>query len=345
MHIIIFKVLKYYSECVHFLNNILKGNWVLKWVMDVTNSFQKFYNNIKNEPENDWCNISRLNYQYNFMHDCYEDVLIEKYVEFENTPSDEEEEDGNDENENDDGKDDNDDNYDNYEYEDESQYDDEKNGDEREGGEDDNVIENENNQNIDDDDDDDSTVDMYDDNDDTDDTDNEMEEEDENKENENKDENVENSIIAIPSLTEKTQNLIKRTLLYSDLQIHNLLTIKYNGIYFVKMINPEDNMLQKVNCFPNTFQPSKVTFLAVEYTSSCTSTPVSLFISKMKFAVGSEILNYIFVQRQLAYNYGNQIKFDMDYKLKIIDSNFNFLHLNKHKHILINENGYEVKNH
>jgi len=121
----------------------------------------------------------------------------------------------------------------------------------------------------------------------------------------------------------------------------NLFILKVDNCFFTKIIyqtNPRTTKLQV------RYKKSNVTFMTIEYVHSSLKTPLLIDLSSFNFTAESEILGYIFIYWYLKRKYGNWINkiFDVNYKLNIIDNDFNIFELKPQNYILLNENSYEV---
>jgi hypothetical protein len=85
--------------------------------------------------------------------------------------------------------------------------------------------------------------------------------------------------------------------------------------------------------------------MTIEYVHSLLKTPILIDLSEFNFTIESEILSFLFVYWYLKRKYGNWVNqiFDLNYKLNIIDSDFNMFQLKFYNFILLNENDYNIK--
>jgi hypothetical protein len=140
--------------------------------------------------------------------------------------------------------------------------------------------------------------------------------------------------ILIPSLKKKNS-------ITSELSL-KLFILKLNRFYFTKIvyeINPQSIKI------PTTYKKSNVKFMTIEYVHSLLKTPILIDLSEFNFTIESEILSFLFVYWYLKRKYGNWVNqiFDLNYKLNIIDSDFNMFQLKFYNFILLNENDYNIK--
>lgn len=121
-----------------------------------------------------------------------------------------------------------------------------------------------------------------------------------------------------------------------------LLTMKNNKCYYTKIINKRHNI---TNLFPYNYIISNVKFVTIEYCHPSLKTPIQINLSNKYYAVGSEILDPNFIYRYFMHLYGNWINnfFDtINYKLSIIDENFNMIILKPTQYITLGENNFQV---
>lgn len=121
----------------------------------------------------------------------------------------------------------------------------------------------------------------------------------------------------------------------------NLFILKVDNCFFTKIIyqtNPRTTQL------PVKYKKSNVTFMTIEYVHSSLKTPLLIDLSSFNFTDESEILGYIFIYWYLKRKYGNWVNkiFDLNYRLNIIDSDFNIFELKPQSYILLKENSYEI---
>lgn len=90
-------------------------------------------------------------------------------------------------------------------------------------------------------------------------------------------------------------------------------------------------------------EKSNVRFLCIEYKHPKLSNVLNIILNEKCFYKDNEILSPCFLSRYLAYNYGTHMFFeDMNYTLTIIDSNLNFLTINKDSSIKLLIDDYEI---
>jgi hypothetical protein len=88
---------------------------------------------------------------------------------------------------------------------------------------------------------------------------------------------------------------------------------------------------------------SKVKFLNISYTHPNMPNEIILEIPHNMFFVGNHILSAAFVLRMLEYTVGSSVVFDMNYKLKIIDSNITYFEMDSHEYLELERDTYNLK--
>ena len=121
-----------------------------------------------------------------------------------------------------------------------------------------------------------------------------------------------------------------------------LFLLKAEDFYYSKLIYHSSKM-RNVD-IPMNYKISNVTFMTIEFVTPSLKTPLIIDLSNFKFAVGSNILNYTFIYWYLYNQYGNWVEtvFDFNYKIHIIDSEFNIVELLPFNYLYLKENEYEV---
>ena len=89
--------------------------------------------------------------------------------------------------------------------------------------------------------------------------------------------------------------------------------------------------------------PSKVRFLNVSYTNPDMSNEIVLEIPDNMFFVGNHLLSATFLLRMLEYTVGSTVSFNMDYKLKIIDSNIQYFEMDSNEYLELELDKYNLK--
>ena len=89
--------------------------------------------------------------------------------------------------------------------------------------------------------------------------------------------------------------------------------------------------------------PSKVRFLNIYYTNPNMSNEILLEIPHTMFYVGNQLLSATFVLRMLEYTVGSGVSFDMDYKLKIMDSNIQYFEMDSNEYLELELDTYNIK--
>lgn len=118
---------------------------------------------------------------------------------------------------------------------------------------------------------------------------------------------------------------------------NSLLLVKTDD--FIKCNIVEDkNSLENI---PKNINTTKKHFLTVTYGHPKLECEIELDINGF-FVENNEILNYIFVLRQLKYQTEKFI-FDSEYYVKIIDNKCNIITINSKQYVKITNNNYEIK--
>ena len=89
--------------------------------------------------------------------------------------------------------------------------------------------------------------------------------------------------------------------------------------------------------------PSKVRFLNVSYTNPNMSNEILLEIPFNMFFVGNHLLSAVFVLRMLEYTVGSNVTFDMNYKLKIMDSNIQYFEMDSNEYLELELDTYTLQ--
>lgn len=121
-----------------------------------------------------------------------------------------------------------------------------------------------------------------------------------------------------------------------------LLTLKNNDCYYTKIIDKRHN---NNNLFPCNYTISNVKFVTIEYCHPSLKTPIQINLSNKCYAAGSEILDPNFIYRYFMHLHGNWINAFFDttnYKISIIDENFNMIILKPTQYITLGENNFQV---
>lgn len=93
---------------------------------------------------------------------------------------------------------------------------------------------------------------------------------------------------------------------------------------------------------PDTVCKSNVKFISVEYTHPSMTETIPLTIPHEMFVCGNILFTNAFVLRAL-FHQPTPFFFDMDYKIKIVDSNINIFELKSNECIVLKENAYDVQ--
>ena len=126
-------------------------------------------------------------------------------------------------------------------------------------------------------------------------------------------------------------------------ELNNL--IENNSLLLVKTddytkcnIIEDKNSLENI---PKNINTTKKYFFTVTYGHPKLENEIELNVNGF-FVENNEILNYIFVLRQLKYQKEKFI-FDSEYYIKIIDSKCNIITMNSKQYVKITSNNYEIK--
>ena len=88
---------------------------------------------------------------------------------------------------------------------------------------------------------------------------------------------------------------------------------------------------------------SNVKFISIEYTHALQETPIDIKLDERSYAIGNELFSPAFMLNALE-NQSEPYHFDMDYVVKLIDTDVKSLSINSKEYILIDaENEYVVK--
>jgi hypothetical protein len=90
------------------------------------------------------------------------------------------------------------------------------------------------------------------------------------------------------------------------------------------------------------FFKSKVSFLSILYIHPKMKEEVALKIPKSMYYVGNQILSTAFVYRLLEYTVGYMFYFDMNYQLKLMDNNMQYVELKSDQYIELEYNSYKI---
>ena len=114
--------------------------------------------------------------------------------------------------------------------------------------------------------------------------------------------------------------------------------------YIVK--NTKANNFNEQITLPSTniiFDKSNVFFLTIQYfqNNDMNEIPITLDIPKTMYIVDNELLSPTFIYRCLKYQ-GYSSKFNMSYKIKLIDHEINMIELNYSQYIILKKNNYVI---
>lgn len=158
-------------------------------------------------------------------------------------------------------------------------------------------------------------------------------------------------------LVENNDVTIKQEKLLSESEKQFLLSLNYidcfnivNNYNFIK-----DSILllkEKDKCFVYVIKTkkdspdlnknfSRLRFLSIVYVNNKTNEFVNLNMDEEMYIVGNELFSPTFIYK-LLLNVKEENKFNLDYNLKLIDNNINFMELNKNNYIKIYENDSKI---
>lgn len=116
--------------------------------------------------------------------------------------------------------------------------------------------------------------------------------------------------------------------------IDTFFTLKQDDVYIIRTVENFTDINAK---------ESDVKFISIEYTHALQETPIDLKLSNRAYVIGNELFSPAFVLNALE-NQSEPYHFDMDYVVKLIDTDVKSLSINSKEYILINaENEYVVK--
>jgi len=100
------------------------------------------------------------------------------------------------------------------------------------------------------------------------------------------------------------------------------------------------NMIDKYD-EKNTFEPSNVKLLAIEYKHPAMNEPVLIQLDRSWFLCGNQLLSQLFVRRYLDYQ-PSPFYFDGKYTITLIDNNMNVTKIDHSNYIVIEKDGYRI---
>lgn len=148
-------------------------------------------------------------------------------------------------------------------------------------------------------------------------------------------------------------NIFKHYKIKGYIEVDNkLIVVKTKqSQYIVKnLFDNINNDLSEINEIPMTIfydtnllrEESNVYFLTVQYfQNSDDDIPITLDIPKTMYLVDNELLTPTFIYRCLKYQ-GYAFKFNMLYKIKIIDNQIKMIQLDYTKYIVLKKNDYVI---
>jgi len=116
--------------------------------------------------------------------------------------------------------------------------------------------------------------------------------------------------------------------------LDTFFTLKQDDVYIIRTVENFTDISAK---------ESDVKFISIEYTHALQETPIDLKLSTRAYVIGNELFSPAFILNALE-NQSEPYHFDMDYVVKLIDTDVKSLSINSKEYILINaENTYEIK--
>jgi hypothetical protein len=100
------------------------------------------------------------------------------------------------------------------------------------------------------------------------------------------------------------------------------------------------NMIDKYD-EKNTFEPSNVKLLAIEYKHPTMNEPILIDLDRSWFLCGNQLLSQLFVRRYLDYQ-PIPFYFDGKYTITIIDNNMNVTKIDHSNYIVIEKDAYRI---
>ena len=95
-------------------------------------------------------------------------------------------------------------------------------------------------------------------------------------------------------------------------------------------------------CAKDNWEKSNVSFISVNYVHPKMNSPIALNIDKSMLLTQNELFTPTFVRRYLDYQ-EEEFVFDMNYLIKIIDSDINMIELTSNQYIRIDKDKYAIE--
>jgi hypothetical protein len=131
---------------------------------------------------------------------------------------------------------------------------------------------------------------------------------------------------------------VDSVVLNSQSYVEGLVKMKVGDDYVFRIF---DNTNGQFDEFKLPLVPSKAKFLSIEYTHPLMKTGIVFELDKSVYFVGNQILSPTFVKSYLEYQ-SELYHFDMDYVLKIMDSDINSFELGFDRSVVLTEEGYSI---
>jgi hypothetical protein len=133
---------------------------------------------------------------------------------------------------------------------------------------------------------------------------------------------------------------------YIEVDNQLIITKNKNNQHIVKILFKKVNDIEFIESTTSNmdiiYEKSKIYFLTVQYfQNNDDKSPITLEIPKSMFIVNNELLSPTFIYRCLKYQ-GYSFKFDMSYKIRIIDHDINMIELNYSNYIILKKDDYII---
>jgi hypothetical protein len=136
----------------------------------------------------------------------------------------------------------------------------------------------------------------------------------------------------------ETCDAVDSIVLNNQNYIEGLVKMKIGYNYVIRIF---DNKNGQFDEFKLPIIPSKTKFLSIEYTHPIMKKGIFIDLDRSVYLVGNQILSPAFVKNYLEYQ-SEIYHFDLDYVVKIIDSDVNNFEIGCDKSILLIEDGFKV---
>jgi hypothetical protein len=133
-------------------------------------------------------------------------------------------------------------------------------------------------------------------------------------------------------------DIVDSIILNNPNYIEGLVKMKIGEKYIYRMFDHNNGLFKD---FKLPLIKSEARFLNIEYTHPVMNKTIVIELDNNVYFTNNQILSPSFVKQYLEHQ-SEFYHFDMDYKLKIIDSDINSLELGFDQSVLLNENGYKL---